>query len=64
MAKANKVQVTLIKSTISCTAAQKGTVQALGLKKIGQSKTFADSATLQGQLKVVSHLVKVENVLD
>ena len=62
MAKANKVQVTLVKSTISCTAAQKGTVQALGLKKIGQSKTFADSATLQGQLKVVSHLVKVENV--
>ena len=62
MAKAHKVQVTLIKSTISCTAAQKGTVQALGLKKIGQSKTFADSATLQGQLKVVSHLVKVENV--
>ena len=62
MAKANKVQVTLIKSTISCTAAQKVTVQALGLKKIGQSKTFADSATLQGQLKVVSHLVKVENV--
>jgi large subunit ribosomal protein L30 len=62
MAKANKVQVTLIKSTISCTAAQKGTVQALGLKKIGQSKTFADSATLQGQLRVVSHLVKVENV--
>ena len=62
MAKANKVQVTLIKSTISCTAAQKGTVSALGLKKIGQSKTFADSATLQGQLRVVSHLVKVENV--
>ena len=62
MAKANKVQVNLIKSNISCTAAQKVTVQALGLKKIGQSKTFADSATLQGQLKVVSHLVKVENV--
>lgn len=62
MAKANKIQVTLIKSTISCTEAQKGTVAALGLKKIGQSKTFADSATLQGQLKVVSHLVKVENV--
>ena len=62
MAKANKVQVTLVKSTISCTATQKGTVAALGLKKIGQSKTFVDSATLQGQLKVVSHLVKVENV--
>ena len=62
MAKETKVQVTLVKSTISCTAAQKGTVAALGLKKIGQSKVFVDSATLQGQLKVVSHLVKVENV--
>ena len=56
------VKVTLIKSTISCSKAQKGTVAALGLKKIGQSKVFVDSATFQGQLKVVSHLVKVENV--
>ena len=56
------VKVTLIKSTISCSKAQKGTVAALGLKKIGQSKVFVDSATLQGQLNVVSHLVKVENV--
>ncbi len=56
------VKVTLIKSTISCSEAQKGTVAALGLKKIGQSKVFVDSATLQGQLKVVAHLVKVENV--
>ncbi|MBO5926829.1 MAG: 50S ribosomal protein L30 [Clostridia bacterium] len=56
------VKVTLIKSTISCSKAQKGTVAALGLRKIGQSKIFANSATLQGQIKVVSHLVKVENV--
>ena len=61
-AKASQVKVTLKRSTISCTAAQKGTVAALGLRKIGQSKTFADSATLQGQLRVVSHLVEVENV--
>lgn len=57
-----KVKVTLIKSTISCTKVQKDTVAALGLRKIGQSKEFNDCATLQGQLKVVSHLVKVENV--
>ena len=62
MAKVNQIKVTLVKSIISCSAAQKGTVAALGLKKIGQSKTFADSATLQGQLRVVSHLVEVENV--
>ena len=57
-----KVKVTLIKSTISCSEAQKGTVAALGLRKVGQVKEFVDSATLQGQLKVVAHLVKVENV--
>ena len=56
------IKVTLVRSTISCSKAQKGTVAALGLKKIGQFKVFANSATLQGQLKVVSHLVKVENV--
>ena len=55
-----KVKVTLVKSTISCTKVQKDTVAALGLRKIGQVKEFNDSATLQGQLKVVSHLVKVE----
>ena len=56
------IKVTLVKSTISCSKAQKGTVAALGLKKIGQEKVFVDSATLQGQLEVVEHLVKVENV--
>lgn len=60
--KKNNVKVTLVKSTIACSEVQKGTVAALGLRKIGQSKEFVDSATLQGQLKVVSHLVKVENV--
>ena len=57
-----KIRVTLVKSTIGQVASVKGTVAALGLRKIGQSKTFADSATLQGQLRVVSHLVEVENV--
>ena len=57
-----KVKVTLVKSTISCTKVQMDTVAALGLHKIGQSKEFNDCATLQGQIKVVSHLVKVENV--
>ena len=56
------IKVTLVKSTISCTKVQKATFAALGLHKIGQSKEFNDCATLQGQLKVVSHLVKVENV--
>jgi large subunit ribosomal protein L30 len=41
---------------------QKATVEALGLKKIHQSKIHNDSATLQGMLAKVRHLVKVESL--
>lgn len=56
------VKVTLVKSTIGEVASVKATVAALGLKKIRSENTFEDSPALQGQLKKVAHLVKVENV--
>ncbi len=56
------VKVTLVKSTIGEIESVKVTVAALGLKKIRSVKTFEDSPCLQGQLKKVAHLVKVENV--
>lgn len=56
------IKVTLIKSTIGEVESVKSTAAALGLKKIRSSKTYEDSATLQGQLKKVAHLVKVETV--
>lgn len=56
------VKVTLVKSTIGQVQSVKATVAALGLKKIRSKKTFEDSPCLQGQLKKVAHLVKVENV--
>ena len=56
------VKVTLVKSPIGEIKSVKETVAALGLKKIRSEKTFEDSPTLQGQLKKVAHLVKVENV--
>ncbi len=56
------VKVTLVKSPIGEVKSVKATIAALGLKKIRSEKTFEDSATLQGQLKKVAHLVKVENV--
>ena len=55
-----QIKVTLVKSTIGSTQTQKATVAALGLKKIRSEKTFEDSPALQGQLKKVAHLVKVE----
>lgn len=56
------VKVTLIKSPIGEVESVKATVAALGLKKIRSEKTFEDSPALQGQLKKVAHLVRVETV--
>ena len=57
-----KIRVTLVKSTIGEVASVKGTVAALGLKKIRSSKEHEDTPVIQGMIKKVSHLVKVENV--
>ena len=53
-------KVTLIKSLISCTEKQKATAASLGLRKIGDTNTVKDDAVLAGKIKVISHLVKVE----
>ena len=55
-------KVTLVKSLIGAKPNQKATAQSLGLKKIGDSITHEDNAVLAGKIKVISHLVKVENV--
>ena len=55
------VKVTLVKSLISCTPNQKATAKSLGLNKIGDYIVHEDNAVLAGKIKVISHLVKVEN---
>jgi large subunit ribosomal protein L30 len=57
-----KIKVTLVKSTIGQVDSVKGTVAALGLKKIRSSKELDDTPAIQGMIKKVQHLVKVENV--
>ena len=57
-----KIKVTLVKSTIGQVDSVKATVAALGLKKIRSSKELDDTPAIQGMLKKVKHLVKVENV--
>ena len=56
------VKVTLVKSTIGEIQSVKATVAALGLKKIRQSVTLEETPANMGQIKKVSHLVKVEKV--
>ena len=54
-------KVTLVKSLIGAKPNQKATAQSLGLVKIGDSIVHEDNAVLAGKVKVISHLVKVEN---
>ena len=56
------VKVTLVKSLIGCKENQIATAKTLGLTKLGNSGVFANDAVLQGKIKVISHLVKVETV--
>ena len=53
-------KVTLTKSLICCKPNQKATAKSLGLLRVGDSVLHADDAVLAGKIKVLSHLVKVE----
>ena len=55
-------KVTLIKSLIGSKPNQKATAKSLGLNRVGDSIVHSDDAVLAGKIKVLSHLVKVENV--
>ena len=57
----SKLNITLVKSPIDKTKRQKLTLTALGFTKMHQTKLHTDTPQLQGMLKVVNHLVKVEN---
>ena len=54
-------KVTLVKSLIGAKPNQKATAASLGLVKIGDYIVHEDNAVLAGTVKVISHLVKVEN---
>jgi large subunit ribosomal protein L30 len=53
-------KVTLIKSLIASKPNQKATAASLGLRKIGDNVVLKDDAVLAGKIKVLAHLVKVE----
>ena len=57
---AKTIKITLVRSTIGCSKAQKKTVEALGLSKINQTKVMPDLPSVRGAINKVSHLVRVE----
>jgi len=49
-----------VRSANGTNPSQKATLEALGLRGIGKSVERKDSPQLQGQIRVVSHLVEVD----
>ena len=54
--------VTQVKSQIGAKPKQRGTLRALGLRRIGHSNTLPDRPEIRGMIARVPHLVTVEEV--
>jgi large subunit ribosomal protein L30 len=51
-----------VKSSIGVQKEHRGTLRALGLRRIGHSRVHQDSPGLQGMLHQVGYLLKIEEV--
>ena len=54
------IKITLKKSLIGCSRKQKEAVRVLGLRKINHQVQFKDSPALRGQIRVVRHMVDLD----
>jgi len=59
---ADKLKVTLVKSTIGAIPKHKKTVEALGLRKLHKSVEMPNNEAVRGMISQVRHLVKVEEI--
>lgn len=59
---ADKLKITLVKSTIGAIPKHRATVAALGLKKLNKTVEMPNNAAVKGMVKQVQHLVKVEEI--
>ena len=57
-----QVKITQTRSSIRCVQDQIRTLRALGLRGVRQSVVLKKSPSVQGMIRVVAHLVKVEEV--
>lgn len=57
-----KLKITLTKSTNKAQDFQVRTVQALGLRKIGQTVEHQDNPAIRGMVRRVAHMVTCEEI--
>lgn len=56
------LRVTWVKSSIGHSKRQKGTIRALGLRRLGHSVEHNDTPVIRGMVIKVGHLVEVQEV--
>jgi large subunit ribosomal protein L30 len=57
-----RLRITWVKSAIGYSQSQKGTIRALGLRRLGDHVDKADTPVIRGMVNKVSHLVQVEKI--
>jgi large subunit ribosomal protein L30 len=58
----SSIRVTLVRSRIGLKPKHRGTLRALGLRRIGSTNELPDRPEIRGMLARVPHLVQVEEV--
>jgi len=58
----SKIRVKQVRSKINCPENQKRTLEALGLRKLGQTVEHDSTPAIVGMVKKVQHLVSVEEI--
>lgn len=59
---ADRLKITLVKSTIGAIPKHKKTVEAMGLRKLNKSVEMPDNESVRGMINQVKHLLKVEEI--
>jgi large subunit ribosomal protein L30 len=57
-----KVRITQVKSGIGYPKNQKATLKALGLRKMHASREVEVNPQIEGMIRTVQHLLKIENL--
>jgi large subunit ribosomal protein L30 len=55
-------KITLVKSVFGQLKAHRATVRGLGLRKIRDTATVADTPEIRGMIRASGHLLKVEEI--
>jgi large subunit ribosomal protein L30 len=57
-----KLKITQVRAVTDRPAKQRGTIRALGLKRLGRPVVHEDGPQIRGMIRAVEHLVKVEEI--